>query len=97
MDPEVRKQAEETVRACQEQLTMLDEERKDLDKRQAAIKAEDAKIEERINAIKKRKEAAREVQKARVSLENRISAFKSFIRPFCECGLIFWKSGYKVS
>ncbi len=74
VDPEVRRQAEETVRACQEQLTMFEEEREDLDKRQAAMKAEDAKIEERINVIKKRKEADRNVQKARVSLEGRLSA-----------------------
>lgn len=69
MDPDIRRQAEETVRACQEQLALFDEERKVLDKRQADMKAEDAKIEERISEIKRKREQNRAVQKNRTQLE----------------------------
>lgn len=73
VDPEVRKQAEETVKKCQEALMNFDEERKVLDQRMADIKAEDKKIEERLKGINKRKNAVRDAQKSRVSLENRLS------------------------
>jgi hypothetical protein len=73
VDPEVRRQAEETVKRCQEALANFDEEREVLDQRMADIKAEDRKIEERLKQIKKRKDAIRDAQKSRVTLEGRLS------------------------
>lgn len=75
MDPEVRRQAEETVRECQQQLAMFDEERKDLDRRQAEMKDEDSKIEKRMKVIREKKDAIRNVQRNRVTLENKLSMF----------------------
>ncbi|KAF5364198.1 hypothetical protein D9756_000106 [Leucocoprinus leucothites] len=72
VDPEVRRQAEESLRACAQQLAICEEERKGIENKKAVIKAEEAKIEERINNIKKRKDAIRQVEARKVSLENKL-------------------------
>lgn len=73
MDSEVRRQAEETVKRCQEALTYFDEERKTLDAKLEEIKDEDRLIEERLIGIKKRKDVIKDAHKSRVTLENRLS------------------------
>ncbi|KAF9449031.1 P-loop containing nucleoside triphosphate hydrolase protein [Macrolepiota fuliginosa MF-IS2] len=72
VEPEVRRQAEETVRQCQQELGLFDEERKELDARQVRMKGEDVEIEERLGEVKKRKEHNRGVEKQKVQLETRL-------------------------
>ncbi|KXN89001.1 Structural maintenance of chromosomes protein 5 [Leucoagaricus sp. SymC.cos] len=80
VDPEIRRQAEETVRSCQEQLAMCDEERKGLDARQAALREKGAEVEERIRQIKKRKDVIKDIEKKRVSLEGRLRRLKGQLK-----------------
>jgi hypothetical protein len=54
---------------------MCDEERKDLARRQGVLHAEGVKVQERIEAIKTRKEKITQVQKIKVTLERRLGMF----------------------
>jgi hypothetical protein len=82
VDPEVRRQAEETVVSCQQQLAMREEERTELDKRQAGLKADVAKVDERLKDINKRKEAIRQIEKMKISLQNRLGSCYTFRSQF---------------
>lgn len=73
VDPETRRQAEEAVKACQQQIAMCEEERKTLDDRKAQYKAEEVEVDARLSDIKKRKDLITQVESRKVSMQNRLS------------------------
>lgn len=83
VDPETRKQAEEAVRACQQQIAMCEEERRTLDNRKAQYKTEEVEVDARLSDIKKRRDLITQVESKKVSMQNRLSTcFRNFFLVF---------------